>query len=37
MAATSSPGAMDSFNSTARVMRYLAQNTVHVNGAVSWE
>jgi hypothetical protein len=26
--------AMDSFNSTAMVMRYLAQNQVHVNGAV---
>jgi hypothetical protein len=26
--------AMGSFNNTARVMRYIAQNAVHVNGAV---
>lgn len=26
--------AMASFNATARVMRYIAQNPVHVNGAV---
>jgi hypothetical protein len=32
MPATSSP--LGSFNATARVMRYIAQNPVHVNGAV---